>query len=166
MKVWKSFSRKAELENANFAESVANQFSGLKVNDEQVKTVLRNDFFSKRPSEWSKEILMKFAGELREQSKPMIIAANKVDCDKGKENYEKLKAEFPNLVIIPCSADSELALREATKANLINIFLEKKILKLRVNLMKNKKKVLKLLEQMYLQNLVVQEFKKVLMTQF
>ena len=49
----------------------------------------------------------------------MIIAANKVDMPQGRENYSKLRAEFPNLVIIPCSADSELALREAAKAGLI-----------------------------------------------
>jgi len=49
----------------------------------------------------------------------MIIAANKIDMEKGKENLEILKKKFPDLNIIPCSADSELALREATKANLI-----------------------------------------------
>ena len=37
----------------------------------------------------------------------------------NKENYEKLKVRFPDLIIIPCSADSELSLREAAKADLI-----------------------------------------------
>ena len=50
----------------------------------------------------------------------MIIAANKIDMSQGKENYDKLKKKFPNLIIIPCSADSELALREAAKAGLID----------------------------------------------
>ena len=49
----------------------------------------------------------------------MIIAANKIDTPKGKENYEILVKKFPDLIIIPCSADSELALREAAKANMI-----------------------------------------------
>jgi hypothetical protein len=39
---------------------------------------------------------------------------------QGKENYEKLKKKFPDLRIIPCSADSELALREAAKVGLID----------------------------------------------
>jgi hypothetical protein len=50
----------------------------------------------------------------------MIIAANKIDSEKSKENYEKMKKEFGDLKIIPCSADSELALREAAKKELID----------------------------------------------
>jgi ribosome-binding ATPase YchF (GTP1/OBG family) len=53
------------------------------------------------------------------ESKPMIIAANKIDLPNSKKNFENLKKEFPNTMIIPCSADSELALREASKAELI-----------------------------------------------
>ena len=79
----------------------------------------RNLNLSEKPSEWSEKQLEKFAEGLRNESKPMIIAANKVDLPRGRENCEKLKKDFPNLNIIPCSADSELALREAAKANLI-----------------------------------------------
>jgi ribosome-binding ATPase len=120
MKVWKSFARKAELEDENFARAVANQFSGLKVKEEQVKSALLKLNLPARPSTWNNEQLLKFASELRKGSKPMIIAANKIDMPKGKENYEKLKKKFPDLMIIPCSADSELALREAAKAGLID----------------------------------------------
>ncbi len=120
MKVWKGFARKAEIEDLDFSEAVAKQFSGLRVKEDQVKTVVRKLSFSERPSQWSEEQLMKFASELRRESKPMIIAANKIDHEKAKGNYEKLKKEFPDLIIIPCSADSELALREAAKANLID----------------------------------------------
>jgi len=118
-KVWKSFARKAELEDANFSEAVAKQFSGLKVVEDDVKDVLRKLSFSEKPSQWKEEQVKKFASELRRLSKPMIIAANKVDTEKGKENYHKLRAEFPNLIIMPCSADSELALREASRQGLI-----------------------------------------------
>ena len=120
IKAWKSFARKAELESKdNFSEAVAKQFSGLKIKEEQVKNVLRKLDFSKNPSSWDGKQLMKFALELRKESKPMIIVANKIDLKNSKRNYEKLKKEFPDLIIIPCSADSELALREASKANLI-----------------------------------------------
>ena len=50
----------------------------------------------------------------------MIIAANKIDIPGAAENYEKMKKKFPNTLIIPCSADSELALREASKTSLID----------------------------------------------
>jgi hypothetical protein len=119
IKAWKGFARKAELEDSDFSDSVAKQFSGLKVNQEQVKRIVLKLNFQGRPSTWNDEQLLKFASELRKESKPMIIAANKIDMEKGKENLEILKKKFPDLNIIPCSADSELALREATKANLI-----------------------------------------------
>ena len=119
MKVWKAFSRKTEMEKAKFSEAVAKQFSGLKVKEEHVKTVLRNLNLSEKPSEWTETQLMKFAEGLRKESKPMIIAANKIDLPRGRENYEKLKKDFPDLKIVGCSADSELALREAAKSNLI-----------------------------------------------
>ena len=121
MKVWRSFARKAEMESKdNFSEAVAKQFSGLKIKEEQVKTVLRKLNFKDNPSSWDNDQLMNFASELRKESKPMIIAANKIDLPSSKENYEKLKKEFPDLMIIPCSADSELALKEAAKSKLID----------------------------------------------
>ena len=120
MKAWKTFARKAEMEDISFSEAVAKQFSGLKVNEEHVKRVLLKLSLPEKPSLWNNKQLMSFASELRAESKPMIIAANKIDLEKGRVNFEKLKKEFPDLIIIPCSADSELALREAVKAGLIN----------------------------------------------
>ena len=120
MKVWKSFSRKTEHEKENFFKAVSNQFSGLKVSEENVKSVFTKINFPEKPSFWSDEQIKKFASELRKESKPMIIVANKIDIEQGKKNYEILKEKFSDLKIIPCSADSELALKEASKAKLIN----------------------------------------------
>ena len=120
IKVWASFARKTEMEHIKFSEAVAKQFSGLKVNEDNVRDVLLKLNLPEKPTSWSNEQVKNFASELRRLSKPMIIAANKIDTEKGKENYEKLKENFSNLIIIPCSADSELALREASKAGLID----------------------------------------------
>ena len=118
-KAWKVFARKAEIEDIKFSEAVVKQFSGLKVNEEQVKRVLKKLNFKEKPSQWNHEQTMKFASELRRESKPMIVAANKIDMPNGEKNFKTLKEKFPHLVIIPCSADSELALREAAKHDLI-----------------------------------------------
>ncbi len=119
MKAWKGFARTAEIAKVKFSEAVAKQFSGLKVKEEQVKDVLRRVNLPEKASTWNEEQLMKFASELRKESKPMIIAANKVDMERGEENYKKIKKNFPEYLVIPCSADSELALRQAAKAGLI-----------------------------------------------
>ena len=118
MKVWKSFAKKVDVEN-NFSKAIVKQFSGLKVNEEHVKEILAKNTFPEKIGMWNSKQLMKFASALRKKSKPVIIAANKIDIEQSKENYEKLKEKFPDMVIIPCSADSELALREASKASLI-----------------------------------------------
>jgi ribosome-binding ATPase YchF (GTP1/OBG family) len=59
------------------------------------------------------------AHELRLVSKPIVIAANKADLPRAKQNIERLKKEFPNLLIVPVSAESEIALRAAAKNGLI-----------------------------------------------
>ncbi len=120
IKAWKSFVRKTEQEEKNFAEAVAKQFSGLKVTENHVKTVLSRLRLPEKPTDWNDDHIFWFASELRTESKPTIIAANKVDMEKANSNYQFLKMKFPGLIVIPCSADSELALREAAKSELID----------------------------------------------
>lgn len=94
VKVWKSFARKAESENINFAEAVARQFSGLKVREEDVKSVLLKLNFTKKPSQWNENEIMNFSSELRKYSKPMIIAANKCDYREAQKNIKKCRTNF------------------------------------------------------------------------
>ena len=39
--------------------------------------------------------------------------------EEAKENYDKLKKDFPDYIIVPCSAEAELALKEADKHGII-----------------------------------------------
>ncbi|HRZ85301.1 MAG TPA: redox-regulated ATPase YchF [Candidatus Paceibacterota bacterium] len=120
-KVWKTFSRTVQSTNENFALAIAKQFSGLNVHEEDVKKViLKLGYDVSKPANWTDEQLMEFSHELRHHTKPMIIAANKIDRPHSKENLEKLKEEYIDLIITPCSSDSELALREASKAGMID----------------------------------------------
>ncbi|MCX6748753.1 MAG: redox-regulated ATPase YchF [Candidatus Pacearchaeota archaeon] len=120
-KVWKTFSRTVQNTKENFVKATAKQFSGLKVSEENVKSViLRLKLNIEKPAEWTDEQLLEFARAIREETKPMIIAANKCDKPLAKENIQKLKQAYPEKMIVPCSADSELALREADKAGLID----------------------------------------------
>jgi hypothetical protein len=120
-KVWKTFARTTEMQKTNFAVAVAKQFSGLKVSEDDVKKiVLKLKYNPEKPTSWTNEQLKTFSHELRHLTKPMIIAANKADRPSSEENIEKLREAYPNLLIIPCSADSELALREASKSGMID----------------------------------------------
>lgn len=121
-KVWNTFSRTLQMskEKKNFATAVAKQFSGLKVSDNDVKEVLlKLQYDTEKPASWTEDQLFSFVHELRALTKPMIIAANKIDKEDAKENMEKLRQAHSKAIIIPCAADSELALREAAKAGMI-----------------------------------------------
>lgn len=61
---------------------------------------------------------MEFAREIREISKPILIAANKIDLKAAQENFERLKQDYEN--IIPTSAEAEIALKRAAEKNLID----------------------------------------------
>ncbi|MFH1802556.1 MAG: redox-regulated ATPase YchF [archaeon] len=119
MKVWKVFSRTVEMQKKNLAEAIAGQFSGLKVSVDDVKAVLRKVSGNvEKPSSWSDVQVREFAQALRKQSKPMVIAANKMDRPNARENLEKMEKEF-DYPIISCFAEGELALKEADKHGLI-----------------------------------------------
>jgi ribosome-binding ATPase YchF (GTP1/OBG family) len=120
-KIWKAFARTVQNTKENFAKAVAKQFSGLNVSEDDVKFVVTKlGYDPTRPAEWSEEQLMGFSHELRHLTKPMLIAANKIDRPNGKKNLERLKEAYPGIMIMPCSADSELALRQASKAGIID----------------------------------------------
>lgn len=70
--------------------------------------------------DWSEEELEIFTKKIREKSKPIIIAANKLDLPGSKENLEKLKQKHSDLIIVGTFADAELALRSASKAGVID----------------------------------------------
>jgi len=147
-KVWKVFARTAEMQKENFAIAVAKQFSGLKVTEDDVKKILlKRGYNAEKPSSWTGEEVRNFSHELRHLTKPMIVAANKIDRPASKDNLKKLKEAYPDLMIIPCSADSELALREASKAGLIDYIPGDSDFKVIKNLNEKQKAALELIKK-------------------
>jgi len=118
-KIWASFARTVEMQKKKFAEAVAKQFSGLKVSEDDVNhVVLKSRLNIEKPTSWSDEQLALFAQMLRKYTKPMVIAANKMDRPNSAANFEKVKKEF-DYSMIPCFADGELSLRQADKAGMM-----------------------------------------------
>jgi len=85
--------------------------SGLGINAKHIKEVM---------DKFGMNDINVLARELRKLSKPMIIAANKMDLSKSEENIDKMRRDFPHLTIVPCSAEAEIALRTAAKAGFID----------------------------------------------
>ena len=145
-KTWKTFARKLESTKESFVQEVAEQFSGLKVKKEHIEKITREvDLDFENPTKWDEEEIYKFASSLRKESKPIIIAANKSDTKKSQANLEKLKEEF-NYKIIPCSAESELALREAAKEDKIEYIPGEAKFEIRGDLNKKQEKALNFIQ--------------------
>jgi ribosome-binding ATPase YchF (GTP1/OBG family) len=120
-KVWDKLTRSLQTTKTDFAKSVAKQFSGLKIKEDDIKHVLMKlKLQTENLTAWTETDLKNFTTTLRHETKPMIIAANKADLPSAEENLKKLQTTFPDIEIIPCSADSELSLRQAAAAGLID----------------------------------------------
>ncbi|MCX8169824.1 MAG: TGS domain-containing protein, partial [Candidatus Methanomethyliaceae archaeon] len=94
---------------------------GLMIDKKFITFVLKGDaIFEKNLDKWSDQDILEFVNRLRRISKPMVIAANKIDIPKAEENIERLRNTFKEYSIIPCSAEAELLLRLAAKKGIIN----------------------------------------------
>lgn len=118
-KSWKTLIRKSKTADNKLSQILAEQLSGLKIREKEIKEIMKKLNLSEEADSWQEKNILEFAREIRKKSKPIIIAANKADRKEARENLKKLKKKFPETLIIPCSAESELALREASKDNLI-----------------------------------------------
>ena len=113
-KGWEKFSRTLVQEKKEVHKALAKQLSGLKVTEEMVKDSIEKLGLNKeKPHEWADDELLKLATELRRLTKPMVIACNKVDIPGASEKFAKIENEFPDHMLISCSAECELALKEA-----------------------------------------------------
>jgi ribosome-binding ATPase YchF (GTP1/OBG family) len=145
-KVWEKLkSLKSDIENHKILNK---QLSGVGSTEQITKEILKKlNLEHKKLSDWNKEEIFSFASELRKETKPMIIAANKIDIPIAHENYQRLLKQFPHLTIIPCSAESELALKEAVKHKMIEYIPGSNDFKLISNLNEQQKKALDFIKE-------------------
>ncbi len=119
-KGWDRFSKRVTLEHKDAVKMVAKQFSGLGADEDDFKEVIKSLGLSENLTEWSDDDLFNLASTLRRRTKPIIIAANKMDIPTASENIKRLKEAFKDYKIVGCSAEAELALKEADKEGLID----------------------------------------------
>ncbi|MCB9358798.1 redox-regulated ATPase YchF [Candidatus Woesearchaeota archaeon] len=118
-KGWDKFARTVQQTHGEIHKAIAKQLSGLMVTEEMVEDTIKKLGLGSNMLDWSEDDLMRISTELRMLTKPMIIACNKMDIPVAFENFERLKKEFPDRMFVACSAESELALKEAAKHDII-----------------------------------------------
>jgi len=120
-KGWERFARQVMQEKGKICKAIGKQLSGLKVTEEMAVDVIdKLGIDLENPDKWTESELKSIAVELRKRTKPLLLAANKIDVPGAEKNFDRIKERFPGYTIIPCSAESELALREAAKKGIID----------------------------------------------
>jgi len=102
----------------NGAAGLAGILSSLKVSEKQIEEAAERSYLS-LSGNWSDEDILSFSRELLRISKPVAVAANKLDM-ASKEDLDRLKAELKDTLVIGCSGAAELTLRKAAKAGIID----------------------------------------------
>jgi len=118
-KDWGKFTRLVETMRENLAIILEERLSGLAVKrDHIIEAAKQSGLNLEKPAAWSNGELINFAHDLWKNSKPMLIAANKIDLPSAEENLERLKDS--GYLVVPCCAEAELALRRAAEKKLID----------------------------------------------
>jgi len=114
---WDKITREIDQKRAKLTDGIAKRFTGLGIKDYQVSDVLQKlNLISKNPKEWVDSDIQTFVKELRKNTKPIIIAANKADLCKDLDIIKKIS----DTTVVPCSAETELLLRKASKGGIVN----------------------------------------------
>ena len=120
IKDWRRISGRVRSEGAKLDELLLEKLSGLKISRGHILKAMRNaELKSETADKWTDEEILQFVQYLQRTAKPIIIAANKIDRPRAEENYEKLKEEFPDTLIVPVSALAERVLKDLDKKGII-----------------------------------------------
>ncbi len=93
---------------ADLVQILSEQLSGLEITKRHIEYALEKASVSD---------VEKFATVIRRISKPILIAANKIDLKPAQENFEKMKTKHQH--IMPTSAEAEYALEKAAEKNFV-----------------------------------------------
>ncbi len=101
------------------AKALREVLSGFKVSEYDIKKAASAATLTLSKMKWSTAETQKFSSELLRISKPMIIAANKID-KATDEDIKRLAVSLKGCDVILCSGMVELALRKTSKEGKIN----------------------------------------------
>jgi len=114
---WVRTAKRLEIEKGSVETEIAKRVTGLGISVNVVSKVMNAmQPYTVKPELWSDDDFLRIAKALWDESKPMMIAANKCDA-ASSENLERIKKAEYDFVFV--SAISELTLQKAEKAGAI-----------------------------------------------
>ncbi|MEM2142240.1 MAG: redox-regulated ATPase YchF [Candidatus Thorarchaeota archaeon] len=119
-KDWRRITGRVRAEGAKLEDLLLEKLSGLSITRAHIARAIRDSGLKTEVADrWSKDEMKQFAMALQRASKPIIIAANKIDRPGASEIYLKMKQAVPNLLIVPTSALAEKVLRSLDRQGVI-----------------------------------------------
>jgi ribosome-binding ATPase YchF (GTP1/OBG family) len=116
-KDWEKIARRVESTGEDLVTSLEKRLSGLAIKrNHLLEAIKRSSLNADEPQKWKQDDTRRFLHEVRSVSKPMILAANKIDLPAAETNVERLKKI--GYEVVPCCAEAELALRRSSEKGL------------------------------------------------
>jgi len=115
---WERSGKTQAAKKQKIEDALAEMVSGLSIKRYHIEQAIKD--YPKQMLEWSTDQKKEFVTKLRKLSKPIVIAANKIDLSTAENNIKRIKEKYPHLLIVPVSAESELALKEGHAAGLVD----------------------------------------------
>ncbi|MFB6302463.1 MAG: redox-regulated ATPase YchF [Haloferacaceae archaeon] len=114
---WEGVERQSRSPDFDIDAELADMLTGFGASQADVAASLRALDYPDDPRAWTDEDREALARDVRARTKPILVVANKADVAPA-ENLERLRdLDRP---VVPATADGELALRRAARADLVD----------------------------------------------
>ena len=96
--------------------------SAFGINEDEIKQVILALDLELDPDAWDDEDREALAREIRIRTKPMVIAANKMDTDAAQAHWEPVTSDpdYEHLTFVPVSAHAEKALKNGDEQDVLD----------------------------------------------
>ena len=107
---------------AAIEEELAEQMSAFGIDKDRMKRVILAEGLELDPETWDDAERADLAREIRKRTKPMVVAANKMDTPEAQANWTAITADpdYEHLSFVPASAHAEKALKNANEAGVVD----------------------------------------------
>ena len=114
---WEAVERKSRSPEFDINDALTELLTGFGATTADVAACLRDLDYPDDPMQWDDEETEALAAAVRARTKPIILVANKVDIADG-DTLDRLTDAAD--IVIPTTADGELALRRAVEAGVVD----------------------------------------------
>lgn len=116
------YKNKRGQQEVKLEQELAKQLSAFNIGKNRLKQLILSLDLKLDPGAWDETDRKDLARSIRKDTKPMIIAANKMDTEEAKKNYREVKQDpdYSDLTIVPCSAHAEKALKNAAESGVVD----------------------------------------------